>query len=198
MVGESLRNINTKNEFIEASKELKSRIADSRLQLGGVTRQVELLKNSSKISIIRNISIEIDKLSLNEKVEVISIPLIKNSINSILREYALIKADVNQLSSARSSFDLSNEEKEDSRNLKRSSDNFQIDVNQANNDLNDFSSTVEDKIRDGEYLEFKIDMSEMDGGMTQIEPPDLTLYAGTPDTVIDSVVDDLEGIVVLC
>ena len=36
------------------------------------------------------------------------------------------------------------------------------------------------------------------GGMTQIDPPSLQLDAGPADVGIDSVVDDLMGIVVLC
>ena len=36
------------------------------------------------------------------------------------------------------------------------------------------------------------------GGMTQIDPPSLQLDAGPADTTIDSVVDELQGIVVLC
>ena len=36
------------------------------------------------------------------------------------------------------------------------------------------------------------------GGMTQIDPPNQARDAGVDDTSIDSVVDDLQGIVVLC
>jgi len=36
------------------------------------------------------------------------------------------------------------------------------------------------------------------GGMTQIDPPSLQLDAGPATNDIDSVVDDLQGIVVLC
>ncbi len=36
------------------------------------------------------------------------------------------------------------------------------------------------------------------GGMTQVDPPSLQLDAGPSDNKIDSVVDDLQGIVVLC
>ena len=36
------------------------------------------------------------------------------------------------------------------------------------------------------------------GGMTQIDPPSLQLDAGPADSSIDSVVDELQGIVVLC
>ena len=36
------------------------------------------------------------------------------------------------------------------------------------------------------------------GGMTQIDPPSLQLDAGAANNEVDSVVDDLQGIVVLC
>jgi hypothetical protein len=36
------------------------------------------------------------------------------------------------------------------------------------------------------------------GGMTQIDPPSLQLDAGPSNTSIDSAVDQLQGIVVLC
>ncbi len=36
------------------------------------------------------------------------------------------------------------------------------------------------------------------GGMTQIDPPSLQLDAGPENTELDSVVDELQGIVVLC
>ena len=36
------------------------------------------------------------------------------------------------------------------------------------------------------------------GGMTQIDPPSLQLDAGPADTTVDSVVDELQGIVVIC
>ena len=36
------------------------------------------------------------------------------------------------------------------------------------------------------------------GGMTQIDPPSLQLDAAAANEAVDSVVDDLQGIVVLC
>ena len=36
------------------------------------------------------------------------------------------------------------------------------------------------------------------GGMTQIDPPSLQIDAGQQDSTVDSVVDDLQGICVLC
>ena len=36
------------------------------------------------------------------------------------------------------------------------------------------------------------------GGMTQVDPPSLQLDAGSEDTTVDSVVDEMFGLVVLC
>ena len=68
-------------------------------------------------------------------------------------------------------------------------------ANQINNDLDSFTRQIDEKISDGAYIELPPTLC---GGMTQIDPPSLQLDAGPADTTIDSVVDDLQGIVVLC
>jgi hypothetical protein len=85
------------------------------------------------------------------------------------------------------------------QDLKHDSGQFQTDANTVNSQLNEFMFSVDDKLKTGEYSEWEIRDEELgNGGMTQIDPPSLQLDAGPADTTIDAVVDDLEGIVVLC
>ena len=63
-------------------------------------------------------------------MKVISIPEIRERINSFFREYGLIKTDVNHLYSARLEFDLTTEEDEESRDQKRRSDRIQTLMNE--------------------------------------------------------------------
>ena len=189
MIGE----IATKEELLTLREEIGRKLSELETQLTSINEEVDFLIKQPTNQIIRiKKPTDLNELKIPNNFKVISIPEIKEGINTLLREYGLIKTDVNHTYSARSSFNLSAEE-EESRNQKKGSDQLQTSSNKVNNNLNEFMKKINDiPLRDeyGRIIE--------DGGMYQIDPPSLELDAGPADMSIDSVVDDLEGIVVLC
>lgn len=186
--------ITTKEELLNVREEIGQKICELENQLTSLKEDVDFLIKYPKNRIIRmKQPKDINELKIPSNVKVVSITEIKEKINSFFREYGLIKTDVNHLYIARLEFNLTTEEDEKSRNQKRKSDQLQTEANETGKFLNEIDKWI-DSLPDSEEVVFHPD----DGGMTQIDPPSLQLDAGPADTNLQSVVDDLEGIVVLC
>jgi hypothetical protein len=188
-----IEEIATKEELLNARDEIAKTLSDLVNQLIRLKEEVDFLIKypKNRISLTRQ-SKNLAELKISDNVKVISIPEIKQKINAFVREYGIVKSDVNHTFSARTGFNLTSKEDQESREQKRKSDELQTDSNKLNNDLNDFIKWTEGRLYDSEGY------PDGGGGMTQIDPPSLQLDAGPADTDIDSCVDTLQGIVVLC
>lgn len=189
MIGE----ITTKEELLNARDNIAKNLSDLDNQLTRLKEEVNFLIEYPKnqISLVRQPK-DLTELKIPENVKIISIPEIKQKIKAFVREYGVVKSDVNHTFSARTGFNLTPKEDQESRDQKRKSDELQIESNRLNNDLTDFVRWIDGKPYD--YWGYP----HGGGGMTQIDPPSLQLDAGPADTDIDSCVDTLQGIVVVC
>lgn len=136
--------ITTKQELLYANEEIAKELSDLNKQLKSLKEEVDFLIQHPKNRITRMKQPKnLNEIKISENVKVISILEIKERINAFLREYGLIKTDVNHTFSARKGFNLTPQEEETSRTQKRKSDNLQTDSNKLNNDLNDFTKWID-------------------------------------------------------
>ena len=122
--------IATKEYFMNELEEISRRLTEQDLKLTSLEKEVDLKIEKSENFVEPPAGYKKKKSPYETK----TIPEIKEDINIFLGIYGPLKTDVNHLLSARSSFNLSEEELKEARALKMTSYNLQIRSNKIYNE----------------------------------------------------------------